>query len=99
MSLDYRTPCPRKPICTDKPFARFPTWSVQHFARGRWLAIARRVPRSAAIEWAEGYCAGASAALRGAAPTYEEIWVVGPDGNGYLCLEAPLSIPKGDTES
>lgn len=89
MALDYRTPQPRRPICTDKPFAQFGEWTVQHFARGRWLALARRITRSAAIEWAEGYCSGARALTRGSNLDTEEIWVVGPDSYGYLCLEAP----------
>lgn len=94
MAFDYHTVQPRTPICTDKPFAKFGEWTVQHFARGKWLALTRRIPRSAAIEWAEGYCVGALAMTRGTNPEMGEIWVVGPDGHGYLCLEAPRG-PSG----
>ena len=99
MALDYRTPCPRKPKNTTTKFARFGCWTVQKLSpypstKGKWLANARRVNRTAAIEWAMGHCSGLKVAvahldLDRSTVDYEEVWVVGPDGHGYYCLEAP----------
>lgn len=88
MALDYRTPRRRKPICTDKPFARFGEWTVQHFRRGKWLVIARRINQSAAVEWALGWEQGCWRERSANAPT-ESVWVVGPDGFGYFCYGVP----------
>lgn len=96
--LDYRTPrTPKTPIETETPFSRCGYWSVQNFTtkyspEGQWLRICDRHNYGAAHEFALGYCEGTKAATgykSRAELKYELIWIVGPDGHGYVCFEAP----------
>lgn len=93
MSFDYRTP--RKPNIPKAwigdggvPFARFDVWSAQTMKNGKWLSVGRRVSWSAIFEFVQGFSAATWLAR---AESYYKgpsvVWIVGPDGNGYECIQ------------